>query len=324
MDLQLHEQTPCLITPGAAAEALSDNLVECLLRFPVLLANNATISLAFFSTMSIFRNEEELRQTSPDRQRLKAALFELDMTRTHEVTRLQNLQRYLLMTNSQLSELQVYRWFNLNLMIDKVNQCLGRIAAEIQLLENIYIPSYLSRPSEASGAPTNHALMGSEPVHESQDLHHPPPGLTANEQVGDPRSLGSATAEPYVTTVNPTPTAPKAEEVIRAVRKLTQHLLGIEVDREISNAIHQRRFTTLEESTAYANSASGAFQPTLDPFCPCWQDLSGSWNLALQELFLERFKSENPTLGSYEDLVRERFRQRLETLGKRIAREQVA
>ncbi|KAJ7482895.1 hypothetical protein B0H11DRAFT_1914978 [Mycena galericulata] len=110
---------------------------------------------------------------------------------------------------------------------------------------------------------------------------------------------------------------PSLNPVKKAVRVLMQNLLVIKSDRLIGEAVHNGYFTTLEESLAYADHATDAVQPTLKPFCPCWDDIKGAWNLALEDLFYERFKHDHPELiggGSNEEYIRKHFRQRLETL----------
>ncbi|KAJ7153758.1 hypothetical protein C8R46DRAFT_1042141 [Mycena filopes] len=100
----------------------------------------------------------------------------------------------------------------------------------------------------------------------------------------------------------------------KAVRILMQTLLSITSDRGIGEAVHNGCSTSHEESVAFATNAWGDIQPTLDPFRPCWEDLKGPWNLALEDLFVEHFKSHRPDLSTHEDYIRKHFKQRLETL----------
>jgi hypothetical protein len=93
-----------------------------------------------------------------------------------------------------------------------------------------------------------------------------------------------------------------------------QKLLAIRSDRLIGEVVHDGYFTTREEASAYATQNDGAIQPTLKPFCPCWDDLRGAWNLALEDLFLDRFKQDHPEHSKDEGYIRNHFRQRLETL----------
>ncbi|KAJ7711817.1 hypothetical protein B0H16DRAFT_1744820 [Mycena metata] len=102
--------------------------------------------------------------------------------------------------------------------------------------------------------------------------------------------------------------------VKKAIRVLTQELLGIKHDNLVSKAVQNGHFTTLGEATAYANQAGGAVQPTLHPFRPCWEDLKGTWNLTLQDLFVEHFMQKHPQYSQHEVYVRKHFEQRLETL----------
>ncbi|KAJ7148292.1 hypothetical protein C8R46DRAFT_1231303 [Mycena filopes] len=93
-----------------------------------------------------------------------------------------------------------------------------------------------------------------------------------------------------------------------------QTLLGIQSDRGVGAAVQNGYSTSYEESVAFGSNARGAGRPTLNPFRPCWEDLKGAWNLALEDLFLEHFKSCHPELSSDEDYIRKHFKQRLETL----------
>ncbi|KAJ7175609.1 hypothetical protein C8R46DRAFT_1214079 [Mycena filopes] len=100
----------------------------------------------------------------------------------------------------------------------------------------------------------------------------------------------------------------------KAIRSLMQTLLGIRNDRGIGEAILKNgHCATLAEATEFA-IADDPTQPTLTPFRPCWDDIKGSWNLALEDLFLAQFKTDYPEYSSDESYIRNHFRQRLETL----------
>lgn len=77
--------------------------------------------------------------------------------------------------DNRISEL--IHFLEVDKTVDRVNLCLTRITAEIQLLENIYIPPYLAWPSEVAIGQTSC---------ESYNLQQAPLALVANPQVNDP------------------------------------------------------------------------------------------------------------------------------------------
>ncbi|KAK7013884.1 hypothetical protein R3P38DRAFT_2545937, partial [Favolaschia claudopus] len=93
-----------------------------------------------------------------------------------------------------------------------------------------------------------------------------------------------------------------------------QSLMGIKNDGCIGHAIQRGHFTPREVAVAYGNQADNAVSPALEPFRPCWEDLRSPWNLALEDLFVDRFRDEHPEHTMDQEYIRTRFRQRLETM----------
>ncbi|KAJ7153709.1 hypothetical protein C8R46DRAFT_1228009 [Mycena filopes] len=58
-----------------------------------------------------------------------------------------------------------------------------------------------------------------------------------------------------------------------AIRLVMLRSLGIPFDRNILITVRAEQYTTLVESAAYVNGDNDARQPTLDPMCPCWEDI---------------------------------------------------
>ncbi|KAJ7165168.1 hypothetical protein C8R46DRAFT_1220295 [Mycena filopes] len=105
-----------------------------------------------------------------------------------------------------------------------------------------------------------------------------------------------------------------ANEVNKAVRIATQQLLDIRRDHLVSGTVQTKQFATLEENQLFATGTVGAAQPGLNPFRPCWDDLEGPWNLALEGYFTRYFTTKYPRFCAHEIHVRRRFRFRLKAL----------
>ncbi|KAJ7175559.1 hypothetical protein C8R46DRAFT_1030596 [Mycena filopes] len=108
------------------------------------------------------------------------------------------------------------------------------------------------------------------------------------------------------------------QEVLKTVRVLMLQLLKIRIDKDIFSTHTARQYTTVAESAAYFRGESSARRPGLDPLRPCWDDLDGQWNMALETLFVERFDVEYPHLQGHAQFIRLRFRLRLARLGHTI------
>ncbi|KAJ7148277.1 hypothetical protein C8R46DRAFT_1044825 [Mycena filopes] len=109
---------------------------------------------------------------------------------------------------------------------------------------------------------------------------------------------------------------PKKRKMLNGhIRALMLRSLKIPYDRKIRSTYLVKQFTTLAESAAYDNGHGGR-APTLEPMRPCWEDIGGSWNLALEALFVEHFNGEHPDLRKSEGFVQAAFRRRLERLRK--------
>ncbi|KAJ7165209.1 hypothetical protein C8R46DRAFT_1220331 [Mycena filopes] len=105
-----------------------------------------------------------------------------------------------------------------------------------------------------------------------------------------------------------------ANEVNKAVRIATQQLLDIRRDHLVLGTVQTKQFATLEENQLFATGTVGAAQPGLNPFRPCWDDLEGPWNLALEGYFTRYFTTKYPRFRAHEIHVRRRFRFRLKAL----------
>ncbi|KAJ7153769.1 hypothetical protein C8R46DRAFT_1042151 [Mycena filopes] len=129
---------------------------------------------------------------------------------------------------------------------------------------------------------------------------HPAPIDSPKLQPG-PADIVSAEALPP-TEAQPTKNGEELK-LDSAIRLVMLRSLGIPFDRNILITVRAEQYTTLVESAAYVNGDNDARQPTLDPMCPCWEDLGGGWNLALAALFVERFNLEYPHLQGHDKRV---------------------
>ncbi|KAJ7730566.1 hypothetical protein B0H16DRAFT_1469537 [Mycena metata] len=165
-------------------------------------------------------------------------------------------------------------------------------------------------------------LQRSAPVNQRPvDAHQIPPGAPSRqgENTRSPRSSRKKTdqaprSSEFLVSRKEQKRDKSLNPVKKAVRELTQKLLGIKSDRYVGVAVQSGYFTSRAEAVAYATEATAAVHPTLKPFCPCWEDIKGPWNLALEDLFIARFKKDHSEHCEDENYVRNHFKQRLETL----------
>ncbi|KAK6985080.1 hypothetical protein R3P38DRAFT_3230722 [Favolaschia claudopus] len=115
----------------------------------------------------------------------------------------------------------------------------------------------------------------------------------------------------------------KTEKEIRdAVRVLSQSLCGVKVDRDLGRHVRAKNLrTTREVATQYAEGSTGAV-PSINPFCPCWDDLGGKWNQDLEICFLNEFKMRHPALyPGNESAISNRFQTRLRSMKRKLPKE---
>ncbi|KAJ7713922.1 hypothetical protein B0H16DRAFT_1478311 [Mycena metata] len=105
----------------------------------------------------------------------------------------------------------------------------------------------------------------------------------------------------------------------KAVRLLTQQLLGIQRDKDASVTIAAGQFVTREETERYALGDDQVAPPSLEPFRPCWDVLDGDWNRQLETCFVQRFKRRYPQFAKHELHIRLKFQRRLIALKKNVS-----
>ncbi|KAJ7713942.1 hypothetical protein B0H16DRAFT_1469559 [Mycena metata] len=274
---------------------------------------------------------------SSERQRLAVAALDLETSKMYSLAQLQRRQQHLVTSrtpqNSEPTKVQL----ELAAVLDRINHHIHLNALEIETIHGINL-GFLQNANQMTLWPVQqpHTLSsiahpGKTELNPAEYVYNPFPKVQAAQSFITEHNASSGVSNLVSEALVQTGLAPDVvsdsalstdklqvshrspfgvEDIDDAVRSLTQQLLGIRRDKDI-RSISVNNFTTREESARYARGDSGAAEPSLEPFRPCWNDLGGTWNRTLEGLFVQRFKLRYPRLNAEEFYVRRRFRLRL-------------
>ncbi|KAJ7165306.1 hypothetical protein C8R46DRAFT_1035900 [Mycena filopes] len=272
-----------------------------------------------------------VQETSPERLRLKTAIYDLETIMKYELTRAYQQNDYWTGAREHLLEFQACHYLQQSnddydpSLVERIDRYIWQNTKDVEILQSIHLPAlrvpqvlpwssdqtsdiqpYITAgtvPRNSAPGPVNlHGQPDFDPTRRpvSRNLTgpEPEPAPTAESYRGGPQRMEDQ-APPRMEEDTIMPRS-LANEVNKMVRITTQQLLGIRLDHLVSSTVQTKQFATLEEAELFATGTVGGPQPGLDPFRPCWDDLEGRWNLALEGYFTRYFTTKYPRFRAHE------------------------